>query len=144
MKAWVVRFVSLYVFNVLVLLLIGALLPQVRVGWAALWASVILTAATIWLKPFVATLFRGAARRSASQRTALGEKLVQYGIVFLVELIVWVLVVVFSGVDVAGWFWGYVIPPILLLLAWVVYDIVDDRIERGTGDLYDRATGGRK
>ena len=39
MKAWVVRFVSLYVFNVVVLLLIGLLTPA-HVGWAAIWASV--------------------------------------------------------------------------------------------------------
>lgn len=142
MKSWVVRFLSLYVFNVVVLLLIGLLLPSVRVGWAALWAGVILTAATIWLKPLVTRLFTGAAKKSASQRTFVGEKLVQYGIVFVVELIVWILVVVFSGIDVRGWFWGWVIPPILLLLAWVVYDLVDDRIEARTGSLYDRATGG--
>ena len=141
MRSWVVRFASLYVFNVVVLLLIGLLLPSVSVGWASLWAGVILTAATIWLKPLVTRLFTGAARKSASQRTAVAEKLVQYGIVFVVELIVWVLVVVFSGVDVRGWFWGYVIPPILLLLAWVVYDLVDDRVESRTGALYDRATG---
>jgi len=144
MKSWVVRFLSLYVFNVVVLLLIGLLLPSVQVGWAALWAGVILTAATIWLKPLVTRLFTGAAKKSASQRTFVGEKLVQYGIVFVVELIVWILVVVFSGVDVRGWFWGWVIPPILLLLAWVVYDLVDDRIEARTGSLYDRATGGRR
>lgn len=143
MKSWVVRFASLYVFNVVVLLLIGLLLPSVSVGWASLWAGVILTAATIWLKPFVTRLFTGAAKKSASRRTFVGEKLVQYGIVFVVELIVWILVVVFSGVDVRGWFWGYVIPPILLLLAWVVYDLVDDRVESRTGAIYDRATGRR-
>ncbi len=143
MKSWVVRFVSLYVFNVVVLLLIGLLLPSVQVGWAALWAAVLLTAATIWLKPVVTRLFTGAAKKSASERTAVGEKLVQYGIVLVVELIVWALVVLFSGVDVRGWFWGWVIPPILLLLAWVVYDLVDDRIEARTGSLYDRARGDR-
>lgn len=143
MKSWIVRFASLYVFNVVVLLAIGLLLPSVSVGWAALWAGVILTAATIWLKPFVTRLFQGAAKKSAAERTAVAEKLVQYGIVFLVELIVWVLVVLLSGVDVRGWFWGYVIPPVLLLLAWVVYDLVDDRVESRAGALYDRATGGR-
>jgi len=143
MKTWVVRFVSLYVFNVVVLLLIGLLLPQVRVGWAALWAGIVLTAATLWLKPLITRLFTGSAAKTASQRTRTGEKLVQYGIVFVVELIIWILVVVFSGVDVRGFFWGYVLPPIILLIAWIVYDVVDDRIEGSAGELYDRATGGR-
>ena len=38
MKTWIVRFVSLYVFNVVVLLVIGLLTPA-HVGWAAIWAS---------------------------------------------------------------------------------------------------------
>lgn len=144
MKAWLVRFVSLYVFNVVVLLLVGWLLPGVRVGWAAFWASLILTAATIWLKPLIAKAFRGMAARSAGQRTRLGEKLVQFGLVFIVELVVWILVVVLSRVNVTGWFWGWLLPPIALLIAWAIYDAVDDKVEARTGALYDRATGGRK
>lgn len=141
MKTWIVRFASLYVFNLVVLLLIGLLMRPVAVGWSALWASVVLTAATIWLKPVIARMFTGAARKSASQRTALGEKLVQYGIVFVVELIVWVLVVLLSRVHVHGFFWGWVIPPIILLVAWIIYDRVDDRIEAKASSIYDRATG---
>lgn len=143
MKAWLVRFVSLYVFNVVVLLLIGWLLPGVNVGWAALWASVILTAATIWLKPAVTKAFSGMAARSASERTKAGEKVVQFGIVFVVQLIIWVLVVWFSRVNVDGWFWGWALPPLALLLAWIIYDAVDDRVESHAGALYDRATRGR-
>lgn len=142
MKTWIVRFASLYVFNLAVLFLIGLLLPNVSVGWAALWAAVILTAATIWLKPVIAKMFAGAASKTANQRTGLAEKLVQYGIVFVVELIVWILVVIFSGVRVGGWFWGWVIPPVLLAIAWIIYDVVDDRIQRTAGDLYDRADAG--
>jgi len=62
MRKWIVRFVSLYVFDVVVLLLMG-LLPGVRVGWAALWGAVILTAATIWLKPLITRMFRGMAAK---------------------------------------------------------------------------------
>lgn len=142
MKTWIVRFASLYVFNLVVLLLIGLLLPNVSVGWAALWASIVLTAATIWLKPLISKVFTGATRRSAAPRTRLAEKLVQYGIVFVVDLLVWIVVVIFSGVRVGGWFWGWVIPPILLAIAWIIYDQVDDRIQRTAGDLYDRADAG--
>lgn len=140
MKKWVVRIASLLVFNILVLLLIGMLLPQVRVGWSVLWAAVILTAATVWVKPLITTWFSGMAATSASGRTKAGEKVVQFFLVLLVAYIVWVLTLVLSGVRVSGWFWGYVIPPVLLLIAWAIYDLIDDRLERTTGALYDKAT----
>ena len=49
-----------------------------------------------------------------------------------------------SGVSVAGWFWGYVLPPVILLIGWAVYDAIDDRVEGHAGALYDKATGGAK
>lgn len=140
MKAWLVRFVSLYVFNAVVLLIIGWVTPA-NVGWAALWAGVLLTAATIWLKPAIAKGFRGAASKSAASRTGFGERLVQYGIVFVAELIIWIVVVLLSGVSVRGFFWGWVIPPILLLIAWAIYAAIDDKVEAQAGALYDKATG---
>ncbi|MDQ0644741.1 hypothetical protein [Microbacterium murale] len=147
MKKWTVRAVSLYVFNVVVLLLIGLLMSSVSVGWNALWAAVILTVATLALKPTLLKVFRGAAAKSAQTRTNVGEKVVQYGLVFIVELVVWVLTVWLSGVDVRGWFWGYVLPPLYLLIAWVIYDLVDDRIETKAGAVFDtvqsKVKGGR-
>ena len=142
MKTWIVRFVSLYAFNVLVLWVIGLLLPTVSVGWSAFWASIILTAATIWVKPLISKAFSGAIKTSSGQRTAAGEKLVQYGSVLLVELIVWFLVVLLSGVNVRGWFWGYLLPPLILLVAWIIYDRIDDVVHAKTGQLYDRAEAG--
>ncbi|MFG6502869.1 hypothetical protein [Microbacterium sp. P05] len=144
MRSWVVRFASLYVFDVVVLLLIGAVLPTVRVGFAALWAGAVLAAATIWVKPLIQRGFRSLAARSTANRTAITEKLVQYGLVLAVEAVVWVLVVLFTGVSVRGFFWGWVLPPVLLLLAWAVYDLVDDRLEARAGRLYDRATTRRE
>lgn len=132
MKKWAIRAISLYVFNVAVLLLIGLLMRSVSVGLNALWASVILTLATLALKPVLLKMFRGSAAKSAASRTKIGEKAVQYLLVFVVELIIWVLTVILSGVNVSGWFWGYVLPPVYLLIAWVVYDLVDDRIEART------------
>lgn len=142
MKTWVVRFVSLYVFNLLLLWLIGLVIPPVSVGWAALWASVVLTLATMFLKPLLTKVFSGMTAKSAAQRTQLAEKLVQYGSVFIVQLIIWVLTVWFSGVNVSGWFWGYVIPPIILLIGWIIYDLIDDKVEAQASVLYDKAAGG--
>jgi hypothetical protein len=140
MKKWVVRFLSLLVFDVVVLLIIGWLTPA-RVGWAALWAGVILTALTIWIKPLIHKLFQSMASRSAGQRTKIGEKLVRGVLVFLVALIVWIFTVVFSGVSVGGWFWGYILPPVIILIGWAIYDAIDDSVEGHAGALYDKATG---
>jgi len=46
-------------------------------------------------------------------------------------------------VDVRGFFWGWILPPIALLIGWAIYDAIDDSIETRAGALYDRATGGR-
>jgi len=142
MKKWIVRFLSLLVFNIVVLLIIGWL-TTARVGWSAIWAGAVLTALTIWVKPLIGRWFRSMAAKSAHQRTKVGEKLVQGMLVFLVALIVWVLTVLFSGVSVGGWLWGYVLPPVFILIGWAVYDAIDDRVEGHAGALYDKATGAR-
>ncbi len=61
----------------------------------------------------------------------------QYALVYVVELIIWVLTVWLSGVSVAGFFWGYVLPPLGLLLGWVIYDQVDDRLHAKASEVYD-------
>ncbi|MEU1972255.1 hypothetical protein ABZ477_11400 [Microbacterium sp. NPDC019599] len=142
MKTWIVRFATLYVFNLVVLLVIDLLVAGVRVGWGVLWASVILTAAVIWLKPVIQKWFGGMAAKSSSQRTKAGETLVKIALVFLVELVVWVLVVLLSGVQVHNWFFGYLLPPVFLLIAWAIYSAIDDRLEARAGALYDRASTG--
>lgn len=146
MKKWVVRFVSLLVFNVVVLLVIGFLTPA-RVGWSALWAGIVLTALVIWVKPLVQRWFRSMAARSAGGRTKAGEKVVEFLLAFAVALLVWVATVLLSGVSVGGGifgaFWGWVLPPVILLIGWAIYDAIDDRVEAHAGALYDRASGGR-
>lgn len=144
MKKWVVRFLSLLVFNILVLLVVGWLTPA-RVGWAALWAGIVLTALVIWIKPLVEKWFRSMAARSAHQRTRAGEKLVELLLAFAVAFVVWIAVVLFTGVSVGGGifgaFWGWVLPPVILLIGWAIYGAIDDRVESHAGALYDKATG---
>lgn len=129
MKNLIVRFASLYVFNVVVLLVIGWLTPA-RVGLHALWASVILTLATLFLKPLL--------KRAATSMSASGTKFVQYLAVFVVEFLIWALTVWLSGVR-AGNLWGWIVPPVILLIGWVVYDQIDDALSRKAGELYDAA-----
>jgi hypothetical protein len=142
MKKWIVRFVSLLVFNVVVLLVIGWLTPA-HVGWSALWAGIIMTALVIWVKPLVSRWFRSMAAASADERTKLGEKTVQGVLALAVAFVVWILTVILTGVNVSGWFWGYVLPPVILLIGWAIYDAVDDKVEAQASSLYDKATGGR-
>lgn len=136
MKNAIVRFASLYVFNVAVLLLIGLLMSSVRVGLHALWASVILTLAALFIKPALAAAFRRSAAKSAGDRTRVGEKAVQYALVYAVELIIWVLTVWLSAVTASG-FAGFALPPLFLLLGWVIYDQVDDRLQLKAEQVYD-------
>ncbi|MBN8424026.1 hypothetical protein JF531_05770 [Microbacterium esteraromaticum] len=137
MRNAIIRFGALYVFNAAALLLLGLLLPSVRVGWHALWAAVVLTAAALLIKPALRAAFRKGVAKSAHERTKLGEKAVQYASVFAVELIVWIVTVLLSGVRVSGFFWGWVLPPVLLLIGWVVYDRLDDRFRAKAGQIYD-------
>ena len=141
MRKWIVPFASLLVFNVAVLLVIGWLTPA-HVGWAAIWAGVVLTLLTLWIKPAVHRWFQNMASRSAGGRTKLGEKLVQFFLVLAVAAVVWVVTVLLSGVK-AGDVWGWVLPPVFILIGWAIYDAIDDRVEGHAGALYDRATGGK-
>lgn len=139
MKAWIVRFASLYAFNLVVLLLIGLLTPA-RVGVAAIWASVVLSLAEIVVKPIAEKGFRSAAARSASERTRAGEALVQGAIVRAVAAIVWVITLLLTRVNAGGsWFWASVLPPIIIAIGWLVYAKIDERIEARAGRYYDRA-----
>ncbi|WP_312170049.1 hypothetical protein [Microbacterium sp.] len=136
MKNGIVRFAALYVFNVAVLLLIGLLSAGVSVGFHALWAAVILTLAALFVKPLLTGAFRKAAAKSAADRTKTGEKVMQYVLVYVVELLIWVAVVWLSGVRASG-FWSYALPPLFLLFGWMIYDQVDDKLRAKAGQLYD-------
>ena len=140
MKAWVVRFASLLVFNVVVLLLIGWLTPA-KVGWAALWAGIVLTALVLWVKPLVAKMFRGLAEPKNRPRGKFLEWLVGLAVTAGVAVVVWVITVLLSGVQVGNWFWGYILPPLILMIGWGVYSLIDDKLETQAGAIYDRATG---
>lgn len=146
MKKWFVRFGSLLVFNIVVLLVVGWLTPA-HVGWAALWAGLVLTAIVMWIKPLVEKWFRSIAAKSAHRRSKAGELLVELLLAFAVALVVWIATVVFTGVSIGGGifgaFWGWVIPPVILLIGWAVYGAIDDRVEAHAEALADKVTTGR-
>lgn len=141
MRNWIVRVGTLLVFNIAVLLLIVFLVPGVRGAWGVLWGAVILTLATMWIKPLLTKWFAGHAAKKSGELSKLGLKSLTALSVFVVAFIVWILTVIFSQIHVVGWFWGYVIPPVALLIAWLVYDTIDDKLEAQTRRFYDSATG---
>lgn len=147
MRNAVVRFAALYVFNLGVLLVIGWMLPQVSVGLHALWAAVVLSLAALTIKPVLRAAFLKSASKSASGRSRLAQKLLQYALIFVVELVVWFVTVWFSGVRASG-FLGFVLPPLVLLFAWMIFDVVDDALRSKAGQAYDavqaRLSGGRR
>lgn len=139
MRSWIVRFASLYVFNVVVLLVIGLLTPA-RVGWAVIWAAVVMTLAELFVRPLLQRLFRGAAAKSASQRTRIGEALVQGLLVLAVAAIIWIITLLLSGAGTGGsWFWAWVLPPVIITIGWFVYARIDTRLQARAGAIYDRA-----
>jgi hypothetical protein len=140
MKQWIVRFVVLLAFNVLVLLVIGWLTPA-KVGWSALWAGIVLTFLTMWVRPLLTKWFSSGAEKSAGRRTKAGGGLVRVGIVLLIALIVWVVTVWLSGVRTGLNPIAYILPPIILAIGWWIYDLIAQRAEHHAGALYDKATG---
>ena len=142
MKKWIVRFGALYVFNLVVLLVIVLIAPGVDVGWGLLWAAVVLTLASLWVKPLITKAFANRAAKSSGQRGKNTQTLVRWGTVYVVELIVWVIVVLFSSVTVDNWFWGYLLPPIIFLIGWAIYAAIEDRVEAKADALYDQAHAG--
>ncbi|ALJ19213.1 SND2/TMEM208 family protein [Microbacterium sp. No. 7] len=142
MKNWVVRFASLYVFNIVVLLVIGLFTPA-RIGFHAIWAAVIMTLAELFVKPIVHRAFSNAAAKSAGQRTRAGEGLVQGGIVLVVAAIVWVITLLLSRASLGGsLFWAWVLPPVIIAIGWFVYARIDARVQAAASDIYDRAEAG--
>lgn len=142
MKAWIVRFVSLYVFNVVVLLVIGLLTPA-HVGFAVIWAAAVMTLAELFVRPFAQKRIAARAARDSGTRTKAGEAIVQTVVVLAVAAIIWVITLVLSGVDARGsWFWAWVLPPVIIAIGWGVYSLVSDKVEAQAGVYYDKAGAG--
>ncbi|MEZ3159319.1 phage holin family protein [Microbacterium sp. BWT-B31] len=140
MKNGIVRFVVLLVFNILVLLVIGWFTPA-HVGWSALWAGIVLTLLTMFVKPLLTRWIGGRAAKTAGQRTRAGNGLAQAGVVLLIAAIVWIVTVLVSGVRAGLNPLAYILPPIILAAGWWVYDLIAGRVESHAGALYDKATG---
>ena len=96
-----------------------------------------------WTQPISFSL--SSSCRAMVRRTRAGEKLVEALLAFAVAFLVWIGTVLLTGVSIGGGifgaFWGYVLPPVFLLIGWAIYGAIDDKVESQAGALYDRATG---
>ena len=129
MKKWIVRFGALYVFNLVVLLLIDLLVAGVnRSAGERSGQAVILTAAVIWVKPLIHRAFTGMAAKSRGTAHEAPGAARAMGVVFVVELVVWILVVMLLRASRCNnWFFGYLLPPLIFLIGWAIYAAMDDR-----------------
>lgn len=140
MRKWVIRLGALYVFDYIVIVVMGMAMPRVDVGpIKALWAALLLAVGTIWIKPLVRSLFDKLARDDTGQRSRFVGWLVRSVVVFGVAFVIWYLVVWLSAIDVEGYVWGYVWPPVVLLVEWWLYDAISDRFEAQAAKVYDKA-----
>lgn len=140
MKKWVVRIGALFVFDYIVIVVMGLAMPRVNVGPIhALWAALLLAVATLWLKPVVRGLFEKLAADGSGERSRFVGWLVKTLVVYAVAFVIWYLVVWLSKVDIQGWLWGYLIPPLVLLVVWWIYDAISDRFEAQAAKVYDQA-----
>ncbi|WP_223693568.1 phage holin family protein [Leifsonia poae] len=140
MRKWVLLVGVAFVINLILLLVVVLLLPQVKGGIGVLWAAIVLTAATVLIKPALTTFLTNRGTRLQSRASWLRGKTLTYLVDLVVTFAVFWIAVVFSSVRITsfwGWFWG----TLILWAGFIVYDLFEDRIRKRAGDLYDRATG---
>lgn len=138
MRNWIVRIGAAFVFNILLLLVIIWVTPGVHGAWGVLWASLVFTLATLFLKPVFAQVVGAQGKKLEGRTTWLKGKTLVYLVSYVVALLIWIVTVALSGVSLHS-FWAWVLPPLLVLLGWVVYDQLDDAFERKAVEVYDAA-----
>lgn len=138
-RNWVIRLVSLYAFSFVAFLVMGLVMPSFRIGfWHTFWAALIFTLATVFVKPIVSSFAQKTAAGLQQGKTPLVARIIEYVAVYIVAVIIWIIVTMLTSLHNTG-FWSFLIAPLFLWVAWIVYDIVDETIERAVGKGYDAA-----
>jgi hypothetical protein len=133
MKSLAVKIAIAFVFNAITLW-VASVLPGVRLGTGFLWAVVVFTAATLLVKPFVAGFLRrrlgnGHSLSEQERRTWLMAKASTLGASLMATLIVLILTSLFSQGFAITNLIGWVAATIVIWLASLIYDFVDDGLE---------------
>lgn len=128
MKTWGVRIVIALVFNAITLW-VASVLPGVRLGAGFLWAVLVFTAATLFIKPLIASLFRRDGRGLQARGTRLAGKALTVVAGLLATFAILILTSIFSnGFNISG-IAGWLLATVVIWLASLIYDFVDDGLE---------------
>jgi|GEM_PF-2268351 len=133
MKAWAIRTAIAFVFNAITLWA-AAILPGVRLGDGFLWVVLLFTAAGLLLRGAASAVFRrldgtqgpdgGRLGRSKAARKALlgaAGLALSFGVLWLTTL--------FAGGFTINGTIGWVLATVVVWLASIIFDAVDDGLE---------------
>ncbi|WP_162943581.1 hypothetical protein [Arthrobacter celericrescens] len=152
MKAWAIRTVIAFVFNAITLW-VAAILPGVRLGDGFLWVALLFTAASLLLRGAASAVLRrldaqepgaqvpdgGLPGRSKVARKVLfgaAGLALSFGVLWLTTLFA-------GGFAISGTI-GWVLATVVVWLASVIFDAVDDGLENKAQQLLGGAgPGGR-
>lgn len=138
-RNWVIRLVSLYIFSFAAFLVMGLVNYSFRIGFFQLfWAALIFTLATIFVKPVVSAFAQKTAEGLKQGKTSTASRVIEYLAVYVVAVVIWMLVSWLTRLHNAHW-WDFFIAPLFLLVAWFIYDMVDEAIQRTVAKGYDAA-----
>ncbi len=138
-RTWTIRLVSLYIFSYLAFLVMGLFSTAFRIGpLSALWAALIFTLATVFVKPIVESFARKTAEGLKAGQSSTAAKIIEYVAVYAVAVVIWIIISMLSSLSTHN-FWNLLTAPLFLLVAWVLYSILDDTIEKYVAKGYDAA-----
>lgn len=139
-RNWVIRLVSLYIFSFVAFLLLGFINSSFSNGFFHLfWSALIFTLATVFVKPIVSSFAQKTAEGLKQGKTSTAARVIEYVAVFAVALVIWLILSVLGAAQNPHWF-SWILSPVLLLVAWAIYDVVDEKIEAQVAKGYDAAT----
>ncbi|WP_347107727.1 hypothetical protein AAHB33_12045 [Paenarthrobacter sp. S56] len=128
MKSLAVRIAIALVFNAITLW-VASVLPGVRLGAGFLWAVVVFTAATLLVKPAVLGLLHGHLTTRRDRSSWLRGKAATLSAGLLTTLAVLVITSLFSNAFRITGVFGWVAATVVIWLASLIYDFVDDGLE---------------
>jgi hypothetical protein len=142
MRAWAIRIGIAFAFNAITFWA-ASVLPGVRLGGGFLWAVAVFTVATILIKPGMAALIaRGGT--SLQSRSSRGGKLLVAAAGLLATFGILLLTSIFSsGFQING-IVGWTSATVVIWMASLIYNFVDDGLEAGATALIERAGARRR
>ncbi|MGO4589273.1 hypothetical protein [Paenarthrobacter sp. 2TAF44] len=134
MKSLAVRIAIALVFNAITLW-VASVLPGVRLGAGFLWAVVVFTVATLFVKPLILALFHRRHEQRADRRTWILSKALTVAAGLLATLAILLVTSIFSNGFTINGIFGWIGATVVIWLASFIYDFVDDGLEAKAHEL---------